>query len=60
MDIYRRHRPVHGGAGHVRPEEPLVLEEWDDFVHQVVGIAPHLAAAREWVNELQVGDAPAA
>ncbi|WP_326674408.1 hypothetical protein [Streptomyces sp. NBC_01257] len=33
MDIYRRHRPVHGGASHLRPEEPRVLEHWDDFTY---------------------------
>ncbi|MGW7047985.1 DUF6087 family protein [Streptomyces avermitilis] len=31
MDIYRRHRPVHGCVGHFRPDDPHVLEEWDDF-----------------------------
>lgn len=60
MDTYRRHRPVHGGAGHLRPDEPRVLEEWDDFAYQVVGTAPTLAAAQEWVNELQIGGDSAA
>jgi hypothetical protein len=60
MDQYRRHRAVHGGAGHVRPDEPRVLEEWDGFAHAVVGTAPNLAAAQEWVNELRIGDGPAA
>lgn len=59
MDQYRRHRPVHGGGGHLRPDEPRVLEEWDDFRYQVVGTAPTLAAAQEWVNELRIGDDPA-
>ncbi|UUU44339.1 DUF6087 family protein [Streptomyces sp. NBC_00162] len=59
MDIYRRHRPVHGGAGHLRPDEPRVLEEWDGFAYQVSGTAPSLAAAREWVNELQIDKGPA-
>ncbi|MCX4662520.1 hypothetical protein [Streptomyces uncialis] len=31
MNIYRRHRPVHGGAGHPRPDESRVLEEWSGF-----------------------------
>lgn len=60
MDIYRRHRSVHGGAGHLRPDELRVLEEWDDFAYQVVGTAPDLSAAQEWVNELQIGDDSAA
>ncbi|MFE9254122.1 DUF6087 family protein [Streptomyces sp. NPDC006879] len=60
MDIYRRHRPVHGGAGHLRPDEPRVLEEWDDFSYEVVGTAPDLAAAQEWVKELQIEDDSAA
>ncbi|WFB08769.1 DUF6087 family protein [Streptomyces sp. LX-29] len=60
LDIYRRHRPAHGGAGHLRPDEPRVLEEWDAFTYQVVGTAPSLAVAQEWVNEPQTGDDPAA
>lgn len=60
MDIYRRHRPVHGGAGHLRPDEPRVLEEWDDFSYEVVGTAPNLAAAQGWVKELQIEDDSAA
>ncbi|MFF3675882.1 DUF6087 family protein [Streptomyces sp. NPDC002120] len=60
MDIYRRHRPVHGGAGHLRPKEPRVLEQWDGFAYQVIGTAPSLTAAQEWVNELQTGHGPAA
>ncbi|MYZ09655.1 hypothetical protein GT028_20085 [Streptomyces sp. SID2999] len=56
MDVYRRHRPAHGGASHLRPDEPRVLEEWNGFAYEPAGTAPGLAAAREWVNELQVGD----
>ncbi len=59
MDIYRRHRPVHG-AGHLRPDEPRVLEEWDDFTYQVAGTAPNLSAARTWVAELALDDDSAA
>ncbi|MFD5567650.1 DUF6087 family protein [Streptomyces cadmiisoli] len=55
MDIYRRHRPVHRGASHLRPDEPRLLEEWDDFAYQVVGTAPTLAAARKWASELWIG-----
>ncbi|WP_327425796.1 hypothetical protein [Streptomyces sp. NBC_01236] len=29
MDVYRRHRPLHGGGGHLRPDEPRALEEWE-------------------------------
>lgn len=60
MDQYRRHRPVHGGAGHLGPDEPRVLEEWDGFAYAVVGTAPTLAAAQKWANELRVGDEPTA
>ncbi|MEU1452025.1 DUF6087 family protein [Streptomyces avermitilis] len=56
MDIYRRHRPLHDGAGHLRPDEPRVLEEWDGFAYQVIGTAADLAAAQEWVNELRLDD----
>ncbi|MEW1648642.1 DUF6087 family protein [Streptomyces sp. NPDC091219] len=59
MDIYRRHRPVHAGAGHLRPDEPRVLEEWSGFAYELAGTAPNLAAAQDWVNALQFGDDPA-
>ncbi|MFE9630894.1 DUF6087 family protein [Streptomyces sp. NPDC006463] len=55
-DIYRRHRPVHGGANHLRPDEPRVLEQWDGFTYEVIGTTPDLVAAREWVNEIALGD----
>ncbi|MFJ7206228.1 DUF6087 family protein [Streptomyces sp. NPDC098789] len=58
MDIYRRHRPVNGGAGHLRPDEPRVLEQWDGFAYQVIGTASGLWVAQAWVNELQIGDDP--
>lgn len=51
MDTYRRHRPAHGGAGHLRPDEPRVLEEWDGFAYQIIGTAPNLAAAQAWADE---------
>ncbi|MFF3489382.1 DUF6087 family protein [Streptomyces sp. NPDC002701] len=60
MDIYRRHRPTHGGASHLQPDEPRVLEEWNGFTYQPAGTAPSLAAAQKWANELQVGEPPAA
>ncbi|MFE9687813.1 DUF6087 family protein [Streptomyces sp. NPDC006285] len=60
MDIHRRHRPAHGGASHLRPDEPRVLEEWNGFTYQPAGTASSLAAAQRWVNELQVGDTPTA
>jgi len=52
MDQYRRHRPLHGGAGHCRPEEPRALEEWDGFAYVPVGTAPDLAAATAWIHGL--------
>ncbi|MGX1887701.1 DUF6087 family protein [Streptomyces sp. NPDC055287] len=51
MDQLLRHRPLRGGASHLRPDEPRVLEEWDGFGYQPVGSAPNLAAARAWADE---------
>ncbi|MFI9630029.1 DUF6087 family protein [Streptomyces sp. NPDC052042] len=48
MDIYRRHRPVSGGASHLRPEESRFLEYWDGFAYVPHGTAPNLAAAQQW------------
>ncbi|WP_318279429.1 MULTISPECIES: DUF6087 family protein [Streptomyces] len=53
LDIYRRHRPLHGGAGHLRPEEPRALEEWDGFTYTPAGTAPDLAAAVSWVAQTE-------
>ncbi|MFB7609928.1 DUF6087 family protein [Streptomyces gardneri] len=50
LDIYRRHRPVHGGASHLRPDEPRVLEEWDGFTYVPAGTASDLATAQAWMN----------
>ncbi|MFE7622584.1 DUF6087 family protein [Streptomyces sp. NPDC057509] len=58
MDIYRRHRPAQGGAGHLRPDQPRVLEEWNGFTYEPVGTAPSLTTAQEWVNSLRLGDDP--
>ncbi|WP_307070511.1 DUF6087 family protein [Streptomyces sp. B3I8] len=60
IDIYRRHRPVHGGADHLRTDEPRVLEGWDNFTYQEVGTAPNLAAAQNWVAEPALDDDSAA
>jgi hypothetical protein len=60
MDIYRRHRPVHGEASHLRPDEPRILEEWKGLAYEPVGTAPGLAAAQERVNELHLDDDPTA
>ncbi|MFZ3492065.1 DUF6087 family protein [Streptomyces sp. 5.8] len=48
MDVYRHHRPVGGAAGHVRPQEPRILESWDGFACIPEGTAPNLAAAQLW------------
>ncbi|MET8682457.1 DUF6087 family protein [Streptomyces sp. NPDC004647] len=56
MDIYRRHRPVHGGASHRRPDEPRVLEQWNGFAYEPVGTAPDLAVAQTWENEADPGN----
>ncbi|TBO59428.1 hypothetical protein EYS09_12055 [Streptomyces kasugaensis] len=53
LDIYRRHRPLHGGAGHLRPEEPRALEEWDGFTYAPAGTAPDLASAVSWVAQTE-------
>ncbi|WRZ62359.1 DUF6087 family protein (plasmid) [Streptomyces sp. NBC_01294] len=60
MDIHRRHRPVNGGSTHLRPGETRVLEEWSVFAYEPVGTAPNLAAAQEWLHELQIRNGPAA
>lgn len=31
LDIHRKHRPLNGGGGHLRPDEPRILEEWNGF-----------------------------
>ncbi|MGX1855148.1 DUF6087 family protein [Streptomyces sp. NPDC055299] len=49
LDIYRRHRSLHGGAGHLRPSEPRALEEWNGFTYAPAGAAADLAAAVAWV-----------
>ncbi|MEW2128984.1 DUF6087 family protein [Streptomyces sp. NPDC005435] len=55
MDVYRRHRPLHGEGGHVRPDEPRVLEKWDGFAYGPVGTAADLAEAQRWVDERRHG-----
>lgn len=52
MDLWRRHRPLHGGGGHVHPDEPRALEEWDGFTYVPAGTADNLAAARAWADRL--------
>ncbi|MFJ3309597.1 DUF6087 family protein [Streptomyces sp. NPDC086549] len=56
LDQYRRHRPVRVGGGHLCPDEPRVLEEWDGFRFVPAGTAPDLAAAQRWVNALTFGN----
>ncbi|MFF4533132.1 DUF6087 family protein [Streptomyces sp. NPDC001407] len=56
LDERRRHRPLHGGAGHLCPGEPRALEEWNGFAYEPAGTAANLAAARKWVNELVSGE----
>ncbi|MFL4904481.1 DUF6087 family protein [Streptomyces sp. MMS24-I2-30] len=55
MDQYRRHRPLHGGGGHLHPGEARVLEEWTGFAYKPVGTAPDLAAAQAWLHDLDPG-----
>jgi hypothetical protein len=60
LDIWRRHRPLHGGGAHLRPEEPRALEEWNGFSYEPVGTAANLAEAQRWANEQTSGDESAA
>ncbi|MEV1007771.1 DUF6087 family protein [Streptomyces sp. NPDC049881] len=50
-DERRRQRPVSGGAAHLRPEEPRLLEEWNGFAYVAVGIAANRAVAERWVHQ---------
>jgi hypothetical protein len=53
LDVHRRHRPLHhSGGGHIRPDAPRALEEWNGFSYEPAGIAANLAQAQRWVNEL--------
>jgi len=56
LDVWRRHRPLHGGGGHLRPDEPRALEEWNGFTYGPAGTAVNLAEAQQWVNEQTSGD----
>ncbi|WP_106584155.1 DUF6087 family protein [Murinocardiopsis flavida] len=58
LDIYRRRRPLHGGPGHARPEEPRVLEEWDGFTYVPAGTAPDMATAQRWADERRPAGSP--
>ncbi|MCX2968216.1 MULTISPECIES: DUF6087 family protein [Streptomyces] len=60
LDVWRRHRPLHGGGGHLRPDQPRVLEEWNGFSYEPAGTAANLADAQRWVNGQAPGDEPAA
>lgn len=59
MDVWRRHRPLHGGASHLKPDEPRALEEWDGFAYVPTGTADDLAAAHAWANQAAPGTEPA-
>ncbi|MFH8219526.1 DUF6087 family protein [Streptomyces sp. NPDC018057] len=50
LDVWRRHRPLHGGGGHLRPDEPRALEAWNGFSYEPAGTAANLAEARRWVT----------
>ncbi|MGW2272595.1 DUF6087 family protein [Streptomyces yangpuensis] len=51
LDIWRKHRPLHGGGSHVRPDAPRALFAWNGFAYEMAGTAPDLAAAQKWVHE---------
>ncbi|MFE6338644.1 hypothetical protein ACFVOK_36445 [Streptomyces sp. NPDC057798] len=42
LDVHRRHRPLHDGGGHLRPDEPRALEEWSGFLYEPAGTAVNL------------------
>ncbi|WP_412076131.1 DUF6087 family protein [Streptomyces xanthophaeus] len=46
--ITRRHRPAGGGASHLRPDEPRLLQQWDGYAYAPAGTAPNLDSARVW------------
>ncbi|MFD4577511.1 DUF6087 family protein [Streptomyces sp. NPDC058417] len=50
MDVYRRHRPLCGGANHLSPDQPRALEIWDGFAYAPAGTAQNLQAAQAWAN----------
>lgn len=51
MDIWRKHRPLHGGGSHVQPDTARALIAWNGFAYELEGTAPDLAAAQQWVTE---------
>ncbi|MET8284395.1 DUF6087 family protein [Streptomyces sp. NPDC005132] len=53
MDIWRKHRPLHGGGSHVQPDEARALITWNGLSYEMTGTAPTLAAAQQWVTEAQ-------
>ncbi|MFJ9380542.1 DUF6087 family protein [Streptomyces sp. NPDC101455] len=57
LDVWRRHRPLHGGGGHLQPDKPRALEEWNGFSYEPAGTAANHAEAQRWVNEQASGTA---
>ncbi|MFJ6484526.1 MULTISPECIES: DUF6087 family protein [unclassified Streptomyces] len=49
-----------GGASHLRPNEPRVLEERNGFAYAPAGTTPNLATTQERVNEIPIDNSPAA
>ncbi|MEU1407984.1 DUF6087 family protein [Streptomyces sp. NPDC005728] len=58
MDVWRKQRPLHGGAGHVHPDQPRALLAWNGFTYEMTGTAQNLAAAQQWVNTTAPGTEP--
>ncbi|WP_415953821.1 DUF6087 family protein [Streptomyces sp. KLOTTS4A1] len=56
MDVWRKHRPLHGGGSHLRPDEARALLAWNGFAYEMTGTAPNLAAAQEWVTSAPDGE----
>ncbi|MCN9243293.1 DUF6087 family protein [Streptomyces sp. RY43-2] len=56
LDIHRRHRPLHGGGGHLRPDDPRALEEWSGLSYEPAGMARNLVEAQWWVDEVMISD----
>ncbi|MFD5425477.1 DUF6087 family protein [Streptomyces sp. NPDC127084] len=57
LDQHRLHRPFHGGGGHLHPDQPRALEEWNGFSYEPASTALNLAEARRWANEQVSGEA---
>jgi hypothetical protein len=56
LEVWRRQRPLHSGGGHLQPDAPRALEQWNGFSYEPAGTAANLAEAQRWVNEQPSAD----